>query len=66
MIFFFRKDNQRLALVETLFGPEAQVVTRTSKNDKYISFTGKELMIDAESVIAKYKKAATIPGIVSL
>lgn len=64
--FIIPADNHRLALVEALFGAEAQVTTRQSKTNKFISISAKEVMIDAESIIAVYKKAEKIEGIVSL
>ncbi len=64
--FIIPNDNQKLALVEALFGPEAQVSIRNSRNDKYLSISAKELMLNAESVIQRYEKASTIEGIISL
>lgn len=64
--FIVPSDNQRLAMVEALFGPEAEVVIRESKNGKYSSVTGKEMMLNSKSIIERYKEAAKIPGIVSL
>ena len=70
MVYMFKfivpNDNQRLAMVQSLFGEEAEVVTRTSKNGKYISLTGREMMLNAQSVINRYRLAEKIPGIVSL
>lgn len=64
--FIIPADNQKLALVEALFGEEAQVSTRQSSSNKYISISAKEVMISADSVIAVYKKAEKIEGIISL
>lgn len=64
--FIIPADNQKLALVEALFGEEAQVNTRQSSSNKYISISAKEVMISADSVIAVYKKAEKIEGIISL
>lgn len=64
--FIIPADNHRLALVEALFGPEAQVTTRQSSSNKFISISAKEVMITADSIITVYKKAEKIEGIVSL
>ena len=64
--FIIPADNQKLALVEALFGAEAQVSTRQSKNNKFISVSAKELMVSVDEVMAVYKKAAHIEGIISL
>ncbi len=64
--FIIPSDNKKLALVETLFSKEAEITTRQSKSNKYISITAKEVMITPDEIIAVYKKAAEIEGIISL
>ena len=64
--FIIPADNNKFALVEALFGAEAIVTTRQSKNNKYISITAKEIMMTPEEIILIYKKAALIEGIISL
>ena len=64
--FIIPSDNKKLALVEALFGEDAQVSTRQSKSNKFISVSAKEVMISADEVIAVYKKASKIEGIMSL
>lgn len=64
--FIIPADNKKLALVEALFGAEAQVTTRQSKSNKFISISAKEVMISADAVIEVYKKAEKIEGIISL
>ena len=64
--FIVPNDNRLLALVEALFGPEAQVTIRTSSNNKYISVTGRELMLSADEVISRYEKAQDIEGLIAL
>ncbi len=64
--FIIPADNQKLAQVEALFGAEAQVTTRQSKTNKFISISAKEVMLSADEVIKVYKKAGNIKGIMSL
>lgn len=64
--FIIPSDNKKLALVEALFGEDAQVTTRQSKTNKFISVSAKEVMISPDEVIALYKKASKIEGIMSL
>ena len=64
--FIIPADNHKLALVENLFGKEAIVTTRTSKNGKFISISAKEKMLNATKIINVYKKAEKIEGIISL
>lgn len=64
--FIIPADNKKLALVEAIFGNEAQVTTRQSKSNKYISITAKEVMMSVNEVMAVYEKASNIEGIISL
>lgn len=64
--FIIPSDNKKLALVEALFGENAQVTTRQSKSNKFTSVSAKEVMISPEEVITVYKKASKIEGIMSL
>ena len=64
--FIFPNDNRTLALVEALFGPEAQVHVNKSRNGNYLSLSAKEMMIDVDQVIDRYKQAAEIEGVMSL
>ena len=64
--FIIPADNQKMAQVNELFDGSAQITTRSSKNGNYLSISAKEVMMNAESIIIKYKKAAEIEGIISL
>ncbi|MCO6499848.1 MAG: DUF493 family protein [Vicingus serpentipes] len=64
--FIIPADNKKLALVEALFSDAAQVTTRQSSTNKFISITAKELMMNADEIIDIYKKAERIEGIISL
>ncbi len=64
--FIFPNDNRTLALVEGLFGEEAQVRINKSRKGNYLSVSAKEMMLSAEKVIERYKKAAEIEGVMSL
>ncbi len=65
--FICPADNQSIAKVQELFNAkEAQVSMRSSKKGNYVAFTAKEMMMNPEAVIARYKKAAEIEGIISL
>ncbi len=63
--FIIPSDNQKLAQVEAIFGENAQVTTRQSKSNKFISITGKEVMMNPEEVIDTYKRAEGIEGLMS-
>ena len=69
-VYFFKfiipSDNKKLARVEALFGPEAQVYIKQSTNGNYLSISAKELMLNAESIIKRYEKAVQIEGLMAL
>ena len=67
-LFKFIVENTPEKLVHTtaLFDGTAEINFHTSSNEKYVSVSAKELMIDVDSVISKYEKAALIEGIISL
>lgn len=64
--FIIPNDNHKLAQTEALFGPEAQVTIRKSRNGNYLSVSAKEVMVSAQSVIDRYKEAEKIEGIIQL
>jgi hypothetical protein len=64
--FIVENSKENLAKATALFDSTAEIVFHTSSSDKYVSISAKELMIDVESVIKKYEKAALIEGIISL
>ena len=64
--FIVPSDNHRIALVESLFGDDAEVKLQPSSKGNYTSLTARVVMLDAEQVIDVYRKASTIEGIISL
>lgn len=64
--FIIPNNNQKLAQVEALFGPEAQVSLNQSRTGKFISVSAKELMISPDEVILRYEKSTEIEGLISL
>lgn len=64
--FIVPNSNKLHAQVEALFGDEAQISIRESSKGNYVSITAKEMMLSAENIIARYRSASKIEGIVSL
>ncbi|MFT7345012.1 MAG: hypothetical protein ACI9XP_001606 [Lentimonas sp.] len=64
--FIVKNSEENLAKTMQLFDGEAEVKTQPSKNGTFVSVSAKELMLDVDSIINKYKQAQTIPGIISL
>lgn len=64
--FIVPADNRKIALVESLFTGEAEVVQKQSSNGNYISLTAKQVVIDTEEIIGIYQKASEIEGLMAL
>ena len=69
-VYFFKfiipSNNEKLAKIEALFGPEAQVSIKQSNKGNYVSISAKELMLNVDSVIERYEKASKVEGVMSL
>lgn len=64
--FIVESENRKIALVENLFGPEADLHTIESGNGRYTSITAKQVVMNVDEVIEVYKKASQIKGIIFL
>lgn len=70
MVYMFKfivpADNQKIALVESKFSDEAIILHKESTTGKYFSITVKEVMLNADSIISKYKEMEGIEGLMAL
>ena len=64
--FIIPADNRKIALVESKFSDEATITQKESSNGKYISITVKEVMLNADSIIEKYKEMEGIEGLMAI
>ena len=64
--FIVKSDNRTIALVENIFGEEAELSTKSSSGGKYISITARQVVMSTEEIIAVYKKANEIEGVIWL
>ncbi len=69
-VYFFKfivpNEPTRIAKVTALFDNADDLQLQPSKTGKYVSIGAKELMLDVDSIIEKYKLAAKIEGLISL
>lgn len=63
--FIVKNEANKLDELKVIF-PEETMQSNESKNGKYISLTITKVVKDADEVIAYYKKAAAIEGIMML
>jgi hypothetical protein len=69
-IYFFKfivpNDKDKLDMVRKLFQFEDQITYRTSKDIRFISLSCKQEMKNPDEVLAIYRKAGEIEGVISL
>ena len=69
-VYFFKfivpSDSEKLALVTGFFDTNAEITMHPSKTGKYTSISAKTVMMDVDSIIELYERAAAIPGVISL
>ncbi|MEY3084782.1 MAG: hypothetical protein RL037_962 [Bacteroidota bacterium] len=64
--FIVPNEPELVAQTTALFTEEAEMSLHPSSTGKYISVSAKELMMDVDSIIARYVEASKIKGIISL
>jgi hypothetical protein len=69
-IYFFKfivpNDKEKLDQVRKLFQFEDHITYRTSKDIRFISLSCKQEMKNPDEVLAIYKRAGEIEGVISL
>jgi len=70
MIYYFKfiisNSQEKLDQVRSLFADPSTITYNTSKDIRFISLSCKQLMPDAESIIAIYGKASLVDGLIAL
>ncbi len=64
--FIITSEHRNIALVDNLFGPEAELSTKESTEGKYTSITARQVVMNVDEIIDVYRKAAKIKGIMFL
>lgn len=64
--FIIPNNSETLARTTALFEGTADIVMHPSRNEKYVSVSVKEMMLDTTSIIEKYTKAIQIKGLIAL
>jgi putative lipoic acid-binding regulatory protein len=62
----FEPDTERMAKVQALFPPEVEMLRKYSSGGKYLSITVREVMMNADDVVARYDAASEIQGVIVL
>jgi uncharacterized protein len=64
--FICKSNNQTIALVENMFDEDSEILQRPSAKGNYYSITVKRVVMDVEEIVAIYKKAGAIEGVIIL
>jgi putative lipoic acid-binding regulatory protein len=64
--FIIPADNHKIALVQSKFSDDAIILHKESSTGKYFSITIKEVMLNADTIIDKYKEMEGIDGLMAL
>jgi len=64
--FIVPSDSDKFDQVVSLFSKDIELFTRKSRNGKYTSLTIQEVILNSDEVIARYKAASLIEGVVAL
>lgn len=64
--FIVPNDNGKIESVKGLFSDPSKITYNTSRDIRFIGISCKELMPDAESIIAIYEKASLVEGLIAL
>lgn len=64
--FIIPSENQKIAKLSSIFDEDAELNIRKSSKGKFTSITIKSVMISADEIITKYKKASEIKGLLAL
>lgn len=64
--FIMGAEHRKIALIENLFGEDAEIYTKESDKGKYISITVKSVVMNTDEIIRIYMKASDIEGVMFL
>lgn len=64
--FIVPNTPEMLAKATSLFGEHVELAFHESKTGKYVSVSAKEMMLDVDSIIEVYERAALIKGLIAL
>lgn len=64
--FVLEPTPERLDALLALFPAESEVLRKYSSAGKYLSITVREVMLNANDIVARYDKASSIQGVIVL
>ncbi len=64
--FIIPNEPEAIDSLRNIFDESVEMRERMSKNGNFISFTIREMMLNADSIFDRYTRASSIKGIISL
>lgn len=64
--FIVPTSLEKEAQLRSIFDDTAKILTKTSKNGKYTSFTVNQILKSSDEVFTAYEEAGKIEGLISL
>lgn len=64
--FIVPSNNRTILLLKQIFNDNVSIAEKQSRNNKYLSITVTELMLNTEEVILKYTEASKLEGVIAL
>jgi putative lipoic acid-binding regulatory protein len=64
--FIVKADNKSIALIQVMFGNDAEIFQKQSSKGNYVSLSVKQVVLNVEEIISIYKKASEIEGVITL
>lgn len=64
--FIVPNNPESIGRVDALFSMKSEISYRESRTGKFVSITGRDLMKNADEIIAIYQQAEAIEGLMSL
>lgn len=64
--FIVKADNKSIALLQVMFGNDAEIFQKQSSKGNYVSLSVKQVVLSVDEIITIYKKASEIEGVITL
>jgi len=64
--FIVKADNKSIALVQVMFGNDAEIFQKQSSKGNYVSLSVKQVVLSVDEIISIYIKASEIEGLITL
>lgn len=64
--FIVKKDEEKILQIKQCFNESAEIQLHPSKKGNYVSVSVKEMMLNAETIIERYKEVGKIEHVITL